>query len=78
MSDFQFNADVLRGQMAEVLIDADEEHTMWVISEFAQRTGVMGAESMAAHFDTYNHDRSDVAEFFRELAYHIEAGGKPE
>ncbi len=76
MSDFQFNADVLRGQMAEVLIDADEEHTMWVISEFAQRTGLMGAESMAEHFDTYGHSRSKVAAFFRELAHHIEPEGQ--
>lgn len=72
MSDFQFNADVLRGQMAEALLYADEEHTMWVISEFAERAGPKEAEGLAAQFQPHDHDRAEVAAFLRNLADRIE------
>lgn len=72
MSDFQFNADVLRGQMAEALLYADEEHTMWVFADFAERAGLKEASNLAAHFQPHEHDRSEVAAFFRELAEMIE------
>jgi len=75
MSDFQFNADVLRGQMAEALLYADEEHTMWVISEFAERAGTQEAENLAAQFHPHEHDRAEVAAFLHRLADHIETEG---
>ena len=76
MSDFQFNADVLRGQMADTLLYADEEHTMWVFAEFAKRAGPKMAESLVAHFQSHEHDRTEVAAFFRGFSDAIEKGGQ--
>ncbi|MBF9049910.1 hypothetical protein GTA62_12940 [Roseobacter sp. HKCCD9010] len=76
MSDFQFNADVLRGQMAEALLYADEDHTMWVVAEFAERADPKSVENLAACFQPHEHDRSEVVAFLRNLADLIEAEGK--
>lgn len=76
MSDFQFTADVLRGQMAEALQYADDEHVMWVLAQYAECAAPNTAVSLAGHFPTYEHDRSEVASFLRNLANQIETEGE--
>lgn len=74
MSDFYLTVDVLRGQMAEALLD-NIEQAVWVLAEFAERAGPAEIRELAEFAAHIEHDTTEVAAFWRGFAETVENGG---
>lgn len=68
MSDFYTSIDMLRSQVADMLVE-NEEQTMWVLAEISTR---LDAEELHKHLDIIDADAQEVSGFLRELADLIE------
>lgn len=64
MSDFQFNVDLLRSQVARALCE-NPEQLVWVLAEIAADADL---EEMQEHFHNMDHQTSEVADFYRLFA----------
>lgn len=72
MSDFHFSTDVLRGQMAEALLD-NPEQAAWVLMEVAECGDPVEISEFCR---THDIDPATAAEFWRRFADLVEAGGQ--